>query len=109
MAGKLDAACMGAEVCDAVAVGITGPPGYGLAAPYAGTDGTYAGEAEVYAVAAVYAGECVYTDPAVVYVRADAEPADTLLFLLAGDSEPRGSMRDLISRMGEVDWLLTSP
>ncbi len=34
----------------------------------------------------------------------ELDAADTELFLLAGDSEPRGSSKRLISRIGEVDW-----
>lgn len=34
----------------------------------------------------------------------DAEPTEMELFLLAGDSEPRGSRSRLISTMGRMDW-----
>jgi hypothetical protein len=33
----------------------------------------------------------------------DADPTEAELFLLAGDSEPRGSMSRLISTMGKMD------
>jgi hypothetical protein len=54
----------------------------------------------------------VYADGAVVYALVAAvelEATDTELFLLAGDSEPRGSSSRLISTIGEVDRLLASP
>jgi hypothetical protein len=54
----------------------------------------------------------VYTEVAVVYVLVAAvelEAVDTELFLLAGDSEPRGSSRRLISRIADVDQPRASP
>lgn len=47
------------------------------------------------------AGEVVYAEGAVEYVLAavEFEVAETELFLLAGDSEPRGSRRRLISML----------
>jgi hypothetical protein len=48
----------------------------------------------------------------VVYVLGGADELDAIeavLFLLAGDSEPRGSRRRLISITGEMDWLSASP
>jgi hypothetical protein len=48
----------------------------------------------------------VYAEGAVVYALVAAvefEATDTELFLLAGDSEPRGSRRRLISTMKEKD------
>lgn len=54
----------------------------------------------------------MYADGAVVYVLVapvDADAAELELFLLAGDSEPRGSSSRLISTIGEVGQLLASP
>lgn len=65
-----------------------------------------------YAGDAPCAGDCVYAEGAVVYALVAAvelEVTDAELFLLAGDSEPRGSSRRLISTMGEVDRPLASP
>jgi hypothetical protein len=39
----------------------------------------------------------------------EVEVTEVELFLLAGDSEPRGSSNRLISRIGEVDRLRASP
>lgn len=39
----------------------------------------------------------------------DADPTEMELFLLAGDSEPRGSRSRLISTMGRKDRFCTSP
>ncbi len=52
-----------------------------------------------YAGGAPCAGEVAYADGAVVYVLAavEFEATDAELFLLAGDSEPRGSRRRLMS------------
>lgn len=55
----------------------------------------------MYAGEAPCAGDVVYADGAVVYVLAavELEAAEAELFLLAGDSEPRGSRRRLISML----------
>jgi hypothetical protein len=54
----------------------------------------------------------VYAEGAVVYALVAAvefEATDAELFLLAGDSEPRGSRRRLISTIGERDQHRASP
>lgn len=54
----------------------------------------------------------MYAEGAVVYALVAAvelEATEDELFLLAGDSEPRGSRSRLISTIGEADWPYASP
>ena len=44
-----------------------------------------------------------------MYALVEFEVTDTELFLLAGDSEPRGSRSRLISTIGNRDQLTASP
>ncbi len=65
-----------------------------------------------YAGECAYAGDCVYAEGAVVYALVapvEFEVIEFELFLLPGDSEPRGSINRLISTIGEVDRPKVSP